>query len=124
LNNPPTVNLRQPPTLTAVSITDHRSQQIATELLDDGLLTSGLLPAVRHAATAGLITRDAIVVPAAATVWLQAAELSVPPPIKTGGLDLREMDRYRWWPSHSLGAPMAEGAYEPLSDPKEAWHFD
>ncbi|GLC34375.1 hypothetical protein PLESTM_000188400 [Pleodorina starrii] len=97
---------------------------VATDLLNDGLLTSGLLPAVRHVAAAGLLTRDAVVVPAAATVWMQAAQLAAPPPRETSGLDLQAMDRLRWWPSHSLGGPMAEGAYLPLSQPKVAWHFD
>ncbi|GIL69319.1 hypothetical protein Vretifemale_266 [Volvox reticuliferus] len=65
--------------------------QIATQLLD-----YGLLPAVRHVAAAGLVIRDAVVVPATATEWLQAAQRSMPPPFKTtGGLDLRVMDRYR-----------------------------
>ncbi len=72
------------------------SVQVATELLDDSLLTGGLLPAVRHAAAEGLITRDAVVVPAAATVWVQAAQICAPPPACTGGLDLRALDRYRY----------------------------
>lgn len=88
--------------------------QVATELLDDSLLGSGLLPAVRQALYGTcfgfggshvpspdasrqqpLLTPDAVVVPRAATVWAQAVEVGVPPPERLGGLDMSPLDRYR-----------------------------
>ncbi len=88
--------------------------QVATELLDDSLLGSGLLPAVRQALYGTclgfggshvpspdasrqppLLTSDAVVVPRAATLWVQAVEVGVPPPERLGGLDMSPLDRYR-----------------------------
>jgi protein arginine N-methyltransferase 7 len=64
---------------------------VADGLLDDQLLATGLLPAVTHALQ-HLTTHDAVVLPAAATVYVAAAQLAVP---QTCGLDLGALDRYR-----------------------------
>ena len=66
-----------------------------------GLLTSGILPAMRHCIQ-NLMADDMVVLPAAATVYCQAAEA------RTGavcGFDMSAADRYRWLPAHTSGAP-------------------
>jgi hypothetical protein len=50
-----------------------------------------MLPSLRHA-LAVLATKDALVVPAAATVCVQAAQLVTP---RTAGLDLSALDALR-----------------------------
>lgn len=42
-----------------------------------GLLCGGLLPALRHALTTGLTTRDVDIIPRAATLYVQARLLMV-----------------------------------------------
>ncbi len=64
---------------------------LADSLLDDQLLATGLLPALAHAQQ-HLATHDALVLPAAATVYVAAAQVTVP---QTYGLDLGALDRYR-----------------------------
>ena len=44
---------------------------LVAEIFDDGLLSSGLVPAISHALNNFLLTHDAIVIPAAATVYMQ-----------------------------------------------------
>ena len=44
---------------------------IVADLLEDGVLSAGLIPALRHAAAAGLATSDAIVLPRAVTIYCQ-----------------------------------------------------
>ena len=44
---------------------------LIAELLDDGLLSSGLIPGVSHALENFLLTHDAVVIPASATVYMQ-----------------------------------------------------
>lgn len=64
-----------------------------------GLLTSGILPAMRHCIQ-HLMADDMIVLPAAATVYCQAAEA------RTGtvcGFDMSAANRYRWHPAHTSG---------------------
>lgn len=47
---------------------------LATHASPAGLLTTGLIPSVRHALD-GLLTSDAILLPASATVYMQAVRL-------------------------------------------------
>lgn len=64
-----------------------------------GLLTSGLIPSVRHA-LGSLLTTDAILLPASATVYCQAVEL------RSGevcGLDMGAANQYRWHPAYAAG---------------------
>ena len=54
-----------------------------------------------------LMADDMVVLPAAATVYCQAAEA------RTGavcGFDMSAADRYRWLPAHTSGAPTPESA--------------
>lgn len=44
---------------------------VIAEMLDDGLLSSGIIPAVRHALGSSLLTHDAAIIPASATVYMQ-----------------------------------------------------
>jgi protein arginine N-methyltransferase 7 len=90
---------------------------VVVDLLDEGLLTSGLLPAAAHA-LAALAAPAARVLPAAATAFVQAAELRTP---RSAGLDLSAADRFRAHPTH---LPADAAAVVPLSPPVEAWHFD
>ena len=46
---------------------------LIAELLDDGLLSSGLIPGITHALDNYLLTHDAVVIPASATVYMQAS---------------------------------------------------
>ncbi|BDA48465.1 Protein arginine N-methyltransferase 7 [Coccomyxa sp. Obi] len=90
------------------------------DMFDEGLLTSGIIPAVRHCMH-NILADDAILLPAAATVYMQAAE------VRTGtvcGIDMGAVDRHRWTPAFTTGVPLGEGLYRPLSEPVEAWHFD
>ena len=93
---------------------------VVCDILDDGLLSAGIIMACRHA-LAKLALPDAVVVPAAATVFAQAVELRVD---SVCGLDVSAINLYRWEPSHSSGVPLAPGAYRPLSEPQPVWHFD
>lgn len=44
---------------------------LLADLADEGLLAAGLVPALRHAFDAGLLTSDAVVLPSSATVFVQ-----------------------------------------------------
>ena len=94
------------------------------------------MPAVKHALDGGgLLTADAIVLPASATVYIQAVEL------RSGevcGLDMSAANLYRWHPAYAAGVPLAhqglgqaqgQGKQQgcgvvALSEPQEVWHFD
>ena len=57
------------------------------------------MPSVRHA-LGSLLTTDAILLPASATVYMQAVEL------RTGdvcGLDMSAANLYRWHPAYAAG---------------------
>ena len=57
------------------------------------------MPSVRHA-LGSLLTTDAILLPASATVCMQAVEL------RTGdvcGLDMSAANLYRWHPAYAAG---------------------
>lgn len=93
---------------------------LIANILDEGLLTSGLIPSVRHA-LGSLLTTDAILLPASATVYCQAVEL------RSGevcGLDMGAANQYRWHPAYAAGVPLAHDCIVPLSEPREVWHFD
>lgn len=79
-----------------------------------GLLTSGLLPCMRHAIQ-NLMTDDMVVLPAAATVYVQAVEIRIS---NVCGVDLSPTNQHRWHPSHLSGLPQwGKGA---LSDSSKA----
>lgn len=56
--------------------------------LPAGLLTSGLIPSVRHAMD-GLLTSDAILLPASATVYMQAVRRGVDAQLPSRRCDLQ-----------------------------------
>ncbi|KAK3261796.1 hypothetical protein CYMTET_29312, partial [Cymbomonas tetramitiformis] len=91
-----------------------------TDILDDGLLTSGVVPALQHALH-HLLLPDAIVMPAAVTVYMQAVELRTR---DVCGFDVSAMNLHRWHPAYSTGVPLDPGAFVPLSEPITCWHFD
>ena len=76
------------------------------ERIDAGLLTSGLVPSVRHAVQ-NLMADDMVVLPAAATVFVQAAEIRIS---DVCDIDMSPSNQFRWHPSHLAGAlyPMAD----------------
>jgi protein arginine N-methyltransferase 7 len=93
---------------------------LVCDMLEDGLLSAGLIPACRHA-LAKLMLPDALVLPAAATVYAQAVQLRVD---SVCGFDVSATNAYRWEPAHASGTPLAPGSYVPLSEPLRVWHFD
>jgi len=64
-----------------------------------GLLTSGIIPCVRHALDT-LLTGDARLLPASATVYMQAVELRSR---EVCGLDMSAVNLYRWHPAYAAG---------------------
>ncbi|KAL4424877.1 hypothetical protein ABPG77_002100 [Micractinium sp. CCAP 211/92] len=93
---------------------------LIANILDEGLLTSGLIPSVRHA-LGSLLTTDAILLPSSATVYCQAVELRTR---EVAGLDMSAANQYRWHPAYAAGVPLAHDRIVALSEPKEVWHFD
>ena len=66
---------------------------------NSGLLTSGLIPSMRHAINS-LMADEMVVLPASATVYVQAAEIRVS---KVSGVDMTPSNQYRWHSSHLAG---------------------
>ena len=91
-------------------------------MLDDGLLTAGLLPSFRHASRE-LLLPDAILIPSSATVYAMPVEMRVD---RARGLgDVSSMNAHRWSPLAHLGdANRTRRAWVPLAPPVEVWHFD
>ena len=99
------------------------------DILDDGLLTSGLIPAVRHALNNLMIDKP-IVIPCSATVYVQVGELRTK---HVCGFDMSVMNRHRWMPAFGRDAEHcdllgdeeeASSTFIPLSSPLEVWQFD
>ena len=67
-----------------------------------GLLTSGLIPSMRHAIQ-NLMTEEMIVLPAAATVYVQAAEVRAK---QVCGIDMAPLDCHRSHPAYLSGASL------------------
>lgn len=94
---------------------------VIANLIDEGLLTNGIIPAIQHALQ-NLAMHDAVVLPASATVYMQAIELRTE---SVCGLDLSAANLYRWFPSYGAGGvPLDYSAIRTLSAPIEIWHFD
>ena len=90
------------------------------DMLEDGLLSAGLIPACRHA-LAKLMLPDSIVIPAAATVFAQAVQFRVD---SVCGFDVSAINLHRWEPAHASGTPLSPSSYVALSEPVRVWHFD
>lgn len=60
---------------------------------------------MRHA-LGSLLTSDALVLPASATVYMQAVELRSG---AVAGLDMSAANQHRWHPAYAAGAPLALG---------------
>lgn len=93
---------------------------LIANVMEEGLLTSGLLPCMNHA-LGSLLTTDAILMPSSATVYMQAVELRT---TDVCGLDMSAANLYRWRPAYAAGVPLDQDRVIPLSKPKEVWHFD
>lgn len=93
---------------------------LVADVLDDALLTSGIIPGMRHALH-NLLTPEAFVIPASATVYVQAVEIQT---VEVCGLDVSAVNRHRWAPAFRCGTPLQDGAYTALCEPQVAWHFD
>lgn len=93
---------------------------LIANILDEGLLTSGIIPAVRHA-LGSLTTHEAIVMPASATVYMQAVEVRT---TDVCGLDMSAANLYRWHPSYATGPPLDQSKIKTLSEPVPIWYFD
>lgn len=96
------------------------SNPILCSCLCSGLLTSGIIPAIRHALTS-LTTTDAIVLPASATVCVQAVELRT---TSVCGFDMSQANLYRHHPTFGGGASLDMSTTKLLSRPMEVWYFD
>ena len=91
------------------------------DTIDDGLLSSGLIPSTKHCLQ-NLLLPDAIVLPSPhATVSRIAIEIKSR---NICGLDVSAMDLYRSHPTYTSGVPVNPDSYRALSKPKEIWHFD
>ncbi len=66
-----------------------------------GLLSSGIIPCVKHA-LAELATMDAVVIPASATVSVQAVQIYTE---EVCGIDMSPVNRWRWSPMYTAGQP-------------------
>ena len=64
-----------------------------------GLLTSGIIPSMRHAVQ-NLMADDMIVLPATATVFVQAVEIRFD---DVCGVNMTPANQYRWHPTHLAG---------------------
>ena len=93
---------------------------LLNDVIDDGLLSSGLIPCARHCLQ-NLLLPDAIVLPASATVFAQAIEIKSKP---VCGFDVSAMDLYRSHPTYTSGIEVDKNAFVELSKPMEIWHFD
>lgn len=85
---------------------------IADLLVDDGCLTAGLIPGVRHSLY-NLLTDDAQIVPSSVTVYCMAAEMRTK---DVCGFDMSAVNRNRWHPSYLSGVAVLEDALVPLSE--------
>jgi hypothetical protein len=66
-----------------------------------GLLTSGIVPAMHHCLHS-IMADDAVLLPASATVYVQAAEIRTN---RVCGFDMSAVNRYRWTPAFAAGVP-------------------
>ena len=93
---------------------------LINDIIDDGLLSSGLIPSTKHCLQ-NLLLPDAIVLPSSATVFAQAIEIKSK---NICALDVSAIDLYRSHPTYTSGVPVDPDSYRALSKPKEIWHFD
>jgi protein arginine N-methyltransferase 7 len=90
------------------------------DVLDDGLLTSGMIPAVKHCLDNIMIDKP-VVIPCSATVYVQAGQVYTE---DVCGFDMSKMNRHRWMPSFTSGLPFREESFVPLAAPVEVWQFN
>ena len=111
---------KRPTDLAAIRDVPVSCNLCVNEMLDDGLLTAGLVPSFRHASRE-LLLPDAILIPSSATVYAMPVEMRVD---RVRGLDVSPMNAHRWSPSHTSATPIGPNAWVPLAPPVEVWHFD
>ena len=95
---------------------------LAANLLEDGALGAGIIPAIKHIQEKALLVPDAVVIPSALTVRCQAVQIKTP--AGPDGLTLDASDRHRWFPAYGTGTAFSPDAITPLSDVVEAFHFN
>jgi protein arginine N-methyltransferase 7 len=115
-----TVVYKRPTDLTLCTDVPVVCNLLVCDMLEDGLLSAGLIPACRHA-LAKLMLPDALVIPAAATVYAQAVQFRID---NVCGFDVSATNMYRWQPAHASGTPLSPDSYVALSEPVRVWHFD
>jgi hypothetical protein len=76
---------------------------LVADVLEDGLLSAGLIPAVRHALQS-LCLPDAIVLPSSVAVFAQPLELRWE---SVRGYDVSACNLWRWEAGHSSGKPLS-----------------
>eukprot|EP00884_Botryococcus_braunii_P006992 jgi/Botrbrau1/16294/Bobra.0066s0063.1 len=67
------------------------------DMIDEGLLSSGLIPVVRHCVQK-LMADDMVVIPMAATVYVQAVQARTG---KVCGFDMTPINLHRWHPAYT-----------------------
>eukprot|EP00210_Caulerpa_lentillifera_P006726 g6428.t1 len=90
------------------------------DLFDEGLLTSGIIPAFRHCMD-NILIHNPVLIPASATVFAKAIEFRAE---NICGFDMSAINQYRWSPFFTCGLPLSPECYNDLSAAFEVWHFD
>ena len=99
---------------------------LVSETLDSSLIGEGFLSSLCDARTRGLITKDATIIPARATVWIQLVEttLSLPIPALFGGSDLNFELLREFRPISNIVGPYSTNVAKVLSEPHCLFEFD
>ncbi|MBW2735805.1 MAG: 50S ribosomal protein L11 methyltransferase [Deltaproteobacteria bacterium] len=95
-----------------------KASLLVSETVDHALLGESFLIALAHAREE-LLTADAQVIPAAATLCMTPVDLHTG---RVGGFDLRTVDQLRF--GHYLGLRIVDGAHILLAKPHPIYHFD
>ncbi|GAX85622.1 hypothetical protein CEUSTIGMA_g13037.t1 [Chlamydomonas eustigma] len=85
---------KRPCDLTSEDVPIPPNLVIACDLIDEGILTGGLLTAVKSVMQKGLVMLDAVIIPSSITVKVQAMQAQTAPSVC--GIQLGALDRYRW----------------------------
>ncbi|WIA22755.1 hypothetical protein OEZ86_009712 [Tetradesmus obliquus] len=114
---------------------------LVADIIDNGVLSGGFIPAVAHTLDELLVREEPVIVPAAVTVMAQAVGVRPSGCEVHGGklaahcedgcenvsssswLDLSALNKHRWTPSHCLPSPLDPSSFIPLSAPVHVWHM-
>jgi hypothetical protein len=99
---------------------------LVSETLDSSLIGEGFISSLCDAKTRGLITPNAMIIPARATVWIQLVEttLSLPIPALLGDSDLNFELLREFRPISNIVGPYSTNVAKILSEPHRLFEFD